>query len=227
MTWIKICGITDLEDARLAIACGADALGFIFAPSPRRVDPSRVEKIVRLLPPGVFKVGVFVNEDPRRVLQIAGQCDLDFLQLHGEESPEYCRQVPLPVLKAIRVRDRESLQIAERYPMTFLLLDAWAPDRAGGTGKTFPWEIAREIRQKKNFILSGGLTAENVAEAIRELRPMGVDANSGVEKKPGVKDPVKVAHFIKKAREAEASDRSGGSATFTAVLTRLKKPPDG
>lgn len=208
MTWIKICGITNLEDARRAISCGADALGFIFAPSPRKTDPFKVREIVRHLPPGVFKVGVFVNEDLRVVEQIAGECDLDFLQLHGEESPEYCRQAPLPVVKGIRVKDRESLQMAERYPMAFLLLDSWAPDRAGGTGKTFSWEIAREIRQKRNFILSGGLTAENVAGAIQQLHPMGVDANSGVERMPGVKDPDKLAHFIRKVREADGSSRS-------------------
>jgi phosphoribosylanthranilate isomerase len=208
MTWIKICGITNLEDARRAISCGADALGFIFAPSPRKTDPLKVREIVRHIPPGVFKVGVFVNEDLRVVERIAGECDLDFLQLHGEEPPEYCRQAPLPVVKGIRVKDRESLQMAERYPMTFLLLDSWVPDRAGGTGKTFSWEIAREIRQKRNFILSGGLTAENVAEAIQQLHPMGVDANSGVEQMPGVKDPDKLAHFIRMVREADASGRS-------------------
>ncbi len=205
MTWIKICGITNLEDALRAISCGADALGFIFAPSPRKIDPLRVQEIVHHLPPGVLKVGVFVNEDLRVVEQIAGKCDLDFLQLHGEESPEYCRRAPLPVVKGIRIKDRESLQVAERYPMTFLLLDSWAPDRAGGTGKTFAWEIAREIRQKRNFILSGGLSAENVAGAIQQLHPMGVDANSGIEKKPGVKDPEKLAHFIRKVRETDAS----------------------
>lgn len=207
MTWIKICGITNLEDARRAISCGADALGFIFAPSPRKTEPSKVREIVGHLPPGVFKVGVFVNEDLRVVRQIAGACDLDFLQLHGDESPEYCRKAPLPVIKAIRVKDRQSLQVVERYPMTFLLLDSWAADRAGGTGKTFSWEIARQIRGKRNFILSGGLAAENVAEAIHQLQPMGVDANSGVEKMPGVKDPDKLAHFIEKVREADASCR--------------------
>ena len=207
MTWIKICGITNLEDALDAVSLGIDALGFIFAPSPRRVDPLRVREMVCQLSPSIWKVGVFVNEELKTVRRIAEDCGLSALQFHGQESPEYCHQVHLPVIKAIGVRDADSLKEMERYPFASVLLDAWSAGRAGGTGKTFCWEMAREARQQRNFILSGGLNPQNVFPAIRELRPHGVDVCSGVEKILGKKDRGKMTEFVKEVKKAYESTR--------------------
>jgi phosphoribosylanthranilate isomerase len=207
MTWIKICGITNLEDALDAVSLGVDGLGFIFAPSPRRIDPLRLQEMVRHLSPSIWKVGVFVNEELERVRRIAEDCVLDALQFHGQEPPEYCRQIHLPVIKAIGVKDADSLKEMERYPYASILLDAWSADRAGGTGKTFCWEMAREARQQRNFILSGGLNPQNVFTAIQELRPLGVDVCSGVEKIPGKKDRDKMAEFVKEVKKADESTR--------------------
>jgi phosphoribosylanthranilate isomerase len=207
MTWIKICGITNVEDALEALSLGVDALGFIFAPSPRRIDALRVREMAGHLPPATWKVGVFVNEEIGKVQRIAEDCRLDGLQFHGQESPEYCRQIHLPVIKAIGVKDAESLKEMERYPFASILLDAWSADRAGGTGKTFCWELAREARKKRNFILSGGLNPLNVFGAIRELRPIGVDVCSGVEKILGKKDRDKMAEFVKEVKKADESTR--------------------
>ncbi len=207
MTWIKICGITHLEDALDAVSLGVDALGFIFAPSPRRINPLQGQEIVRHLPPSIWKVGVFVNEELKIVRRIAEDCGLNALQFHGQEPPEYCRQAHLPVIKAIGVKDTESLKEMERYPFASILLDAWSADRAGGTGKTFCWEMAREARQQRNFILSGGLNPQNVFSAIRELGPLGVDVCSGVEKIRAKKDRDKMTEFVKEVRKADESTR--------------------
>jgi len=203
MTYIKICGITNLQDARQAVALGVDALGFIFAPSPRRIGPSLAREIISSLPLSVEKVGVFVNENLDEVKRIAGICSLDTLQFHGEETPEYCRQVSLRVIKAIRVKDSQSLGGIQAYPLATILLDAYSPGRAGGTGNTFNWECAREARRKVNFILSGGLDPGNVGRAIHLLHPAGVDVCSGVEMVPGKKDPFKMMEFIKEVRRED------------------------
>lgn len=204
MTWIKICGITNLKDALKATDLGVDALGFILALSPRRMDPLSIREITRALPKSLLKVGVFVNEELKEVLRVAEDCNLDALQFHGEESPEYCRQVSLPVIKAIRVKDSESLQEVEKYHFASILLDSFsAAEQAGGTGKTFCWEMAREVRKKRNFILSGGLNPSNVFRAIQMLRPMGVDVCSGVERVPGKKDRFKMTEFVKEVRKAD------------------------
>lgn len=202
MTWIKICGLTNLEDALAAVSLGADALGFIFAPSPRRTDPARAAEIIHELPP-VQKVGVFVDERVEEVQRIAEECGLDALQLHGRESPEQCRRFSLPVIKAISVRSKESLQEAENYPLASILLDAAGMAWAGGSGRVFPWEWARRVR--RDFILSGGLNPGNVGEAIRLLRPRGVDVGSGVERAPGKKDRRKMAEFIKEVKRADGA----------------------
>jgi len=207
MTWIKICGVTNIDDALEAASMGVDALGFIFAPSPRRINELTARDIIRHLPLAIWKVGVFVNEELRKMLRIAEDCGLDALQLHGKESPEYCRQIPLPVIKAISVKDVESLKEMERYPFDSILLDAAATDRAGGSGKTFCWEMALESRKKRNFILSGGLNPMNVYSAVQKLRPIGVDVCSGVEKVLGKKDPLKMIEFVKEVRKADESTR--------------------
>jgi len=207
MTWIKICGLTNVQDALTASILGADALGFIFAPSPRKVSPAMVKAIGREMAHNLAsspcKVGVFVNEALDEVRRIAEECDLGGLQLHGQESPKYCRQLSLPVFKAIAVKGWESLREIEKYPFVSILLDAWAPDRAGGAGKPFRWEIAQEVRRNRDFILSGGLNFENVNQAIQLLRPWGVDVCSGVEKTPGYKDYARMASFIREVRKVD------------------------
>lgn len=205
MTWIKICGITNIQDALEAASLGVDALGFIFAPSPRRVEPFVAREIIGHLPESVLKVGVFVNEDLAEVLRIANYCGLDMIQLHGQETPEYCLKVALPVIKAIRVKDNESLKEMEKYPFASILLDAWSPEQAGGTGKTFHWEMAVEARKKINFILSGGLNPGNVRQAVRILRPLGVDVCSGVERSAGKKDLFKMTDFVKEVKKTDES----------------------
>jgi len=206
MTYIKICGITNLQDALSAAALGADALGFIFAPSPRRIDPSAVREIISSLPPSVEKVGVFVNEDLSEVQRVASFCGLDTLQFHGQESPEYCCRVSLRVIKVIRIGNAESIEEMEKYPTASILLDTYRTDRFGGTGEPFIWEWAREARSRREFILSGGLDPGNVYRAIHLLHPLGVDVCSGVERVPGRKDLLKMMEFVKEVRRADETD---------------------
>jgi phosphoribosylanthranilate isomerase len=207
MTWIKICGITNEEDALQAASLEIDAVGFIFAPSARRVDPSAVEQIVRQLSTPLLKVGVFVNQDLSEVEEIAQRCNLNVLQFHGEEPLGYCQHFSLRVMKAIRIKDHENLRNMDLYPNVPILLDTYHPAKAGGTGKTFPWEIALRAKEKRDFILSGGLTPENVREAIKKVSPLGVDVNSGVERVPGKKDFSKMVEFVKEVKKADEKTR--------------------
>jgi phosphoribosylanthranilate isomerase len=203
MVKIKICGITELDDALHAIACGADALGFVFYErSPRAITRKRAQTIIAALPPFVTVVGLFVNEDPRTVREIADECGLDVIQYHGDESPETLRMAPRRAIRALRVRESDTLDEINRYPASGLLLDAWVTGAFGGTGVLCNWEIAAEIAKKRPVILAGGLTPENVAAAIQTVRPYGVDVSSGVEEAPGRKDHKKVAAFIKAAQIA-------------------------
>jgi phosphoribosylanthranilate isomerase len=200
---VKICGVTTVGDALHAAACGADALGFVFfAGSPRCVTPAQARAISEELPPFVTRVGLFVNETPERIRAIAGECGLDAIQLHGDEPPEFCRELPLRVIKALRIRDAASLAGHESFQVSALLLDAWVGGAYGGTGLAFNWELATGVARQRPVILAGGLTPANVAEAVRQVRPYGVDVSSGVESGPGKKDPEKVAQFIRMAREA-------------------------
>lgn len=203
MTWIKICGITNIEDGLRAASLGVDALGFIFAPSPRKVDPAIVRAIIQNLPTTLFKVGVFFNHPLSEVQETAAYCNLNGLQLHGEESPDYCQAFSQQVIKTIRIRDLESLKEMAKYPNVSILLDTWSPTKGGGTGTPFPWEIALKAKEKGDFILSGGLNPSNVANAVKKIGPMGVDVCSGVEMTPGKKDPLKMAEFIKEVRKAD------------------------
>lgn len=207
MTFIKICGLTNIPDALAATSLGADALGFIFAPSPRQVTPEMVLTICKELPPLIWKVGVFVNADLSEATQIANFCGLTTLQFHGEESPEYCAQARLPVIKTIKIKGVESLQEIRKYKSLLFLLESFHPNLAGGTGLPFPWELALSIKDKTNFILSGGLNPENVVRAISLLRPWGVDVCSGVEDSPGKKNKNKMAQFIKEVRKIDALTR--------------------
>ena len=202
MIWIKICGITNLEDALSAATLGASALGFIFAPSPRRITPGKAADIIAHVPAAVEKIGVFVDEDAAEVIRVARRCGLTGLQFHGSETPDYCAGFALRVIKAVRVMNAGSLREIERYPSASILLDTYRPRLAGGTGETFPWELAKGVRENKRVILSGGLNPGNVGEAVRFLRPGGVDACSGVEATPGEKDPGKMRGFVERARKA-------------------------
>ena len=201
---VKICGITNLADGKAAMEAGADALGFVFAESsPRQVTVPAAAAILRELPPLVVRVGVFVNAPEELVVRAAGECGLNLLQFHGDETPEYCLQFGLMSMKAFRVRDRASLEPLAQYPTDAWLLDAYSPDRAGGTGARFDWDLAAEAQKfGRPIFLAGGLTVENVADAVRRVRPYAVDVSSGVEAEPGRKDHEKVRAFIQAAKVA-------------------------
>ena len=211
MVKIKICGITNREDALHAVACGADALGFVFyEKSPRCIEPEQARAIIAALPPFVASVGLFVNERPQRIEEIAAFCSLGLVQLHGDESPEACLIPGRRVIKALRVRDAQSLERAADYAVAGLLLDAWVPGTYGGTGHTFNWQLAARVARQRPVILAGGLTPENVAEAARAVRPYAVDVSSGVEAAPGKKDPEKVAAFIRAAKGTGSGAKDAG-----------------
>ncbi len=188
MTLVKICGITRLEDAQAAVAAGANALGFVFWPSsPRYIDPYRARAIVSSLPPFVTPVGVFVDQPAEDVNGIASLVRLGAVQLHGTESPDYARSVRRPVVKAIAVGTTDATMDA--WPANVVvLLDVHDPVRRGGTGQTVDWTAAAEIARRRRAILAGGLTADNVGDAIGRVRPYGIDVSSGVETSPGIKD---------------------------------------
>lgn len=203
MVRVKICGITNLEDARLAADLGAQALGFIFYPkSPRSIEPDAACDIIKSLPPLVLSVGVFVDEEAEFVRDVAAGVGLDWIQLHGQESPEYCRALGRRVIKAFRIRDHSCLTALPSYrdASQAFLLDAYRPGTPGGTGETFDWEVARQARKYGPVILAGGLTADNVAQAIRIAQPAAVDVASGVEAAPGKKDPKRLKEFFEAIR---------------------------
>jgi len=205
MVRIKICGITNIEDALLAAALGAQALGFIFHPqSPRRVAPEAAREIIRQLPPLILSVGVFVDEEAATVQDLAARLGLDWVQLHGAESPEYCRSLGRRVLKGFRIRDEDSLKVLQAYrgAVQAFLLDTYKPGQTGGTGETFDWHLARQARQYGPVVLAGGLTPENVARAIEIAQPQAVDVASGVEAASGKKDPEKLKAFFAEVKGA-------------------------
>jgi phosphoribosylanthranilate isomerase len=209
MTRIKICGITNSGDALLAAELGAHALGFIFYhKSPRYVTPDKARHIIGQLPPFVATVGVFVDEDASQVREIASLAGLDWIQLHGGESPDYCRSLGRRVIKGFRVKGQEIYAQLTEYQgaAQAFLLDTYKPGTPGGTGETFDWQLAREVRNCGPIILAGGLTPDNVAEAIRIAQPAAVDVASGVEAAPGKKDPMRLKAFI----EAVKSTGGGG-----------------
>ena len=201
MVRIKVCGIASKKDAFLAVDLGVDALGFIFAKSPRSISPLEAKRIIKSLPPFVDRVGVFVNEVPSRVEDISRFCQLTTLQFHGDESPSYCSLFFLKIIKSFPVRDRVPHNILS-YKVDAFLLDTFCRDVRGGSGKVFNWDIAVEV---KNFgfplILSGGLSPDNIEEAIRKVKPFAVDVASGVEEKPGKKSKSRLKEFVRKVRE--------------------------
>ena len=198
MTEIKICGITDREEALFAAACGVEALGFIFyAPSPRYIDPLQAREIIAALPAEVVKVGVFVNLPVPAVQQIVDFCSLDLIQLHGDETPEYCRQFPRSrLVKAVFLQSEADLTRLELYHTQAILVDARTSEKYGGTGKKADWGLAARVKDGHNLILSGGLNEENIAAALAGVAPPAVDLNSGVESAPGRKDREKVRRIV-------------------------------
>ncbi len=203
MVKIKICGLTDPSEAKAVAEAGANAIGLVFAKSPRQIYPDRAREIVKNLPPMVQTVGVFVNESSEKIRQIIDYCGLDLVQLHGEETPETCKQLAPRAIKAWRIRTKADIQDLLPYQevVKAFLLDAWSPRVHGGTGETFDWSIAIEAKKvlSRPIILAGGLRPENVARAVKQVRPWGVDVSSGVENAPGKKNIELVAEFIRRA----------------------------
>jgi phosphoribosylanthranilate isomerase len=201
---VKVCGITNVADALAAADAGADALGFVFyEPSPRCVAVAAAAAISRELPPALVKVGVFVNAGEEAVVTAIRECGLSLVQFHGDEPPDYCLQFGVMSMKAFRIRDRDSLRALPAYRTDAWLLDAFPPAQLGGTGATFNWDLAVEARAPgRPIFLAGGLTPENVADAVRRVRPYGVDVSSGVESTPGTKDLAKLRAFVRAAKEA-------------------------
>ena len=208
MTKVKVCGITNLADAEKALEFGADALGFNFyPPSSRCIAPKEARAVLQRLPQGSCNVAVFVNEPKEKVREIIGHGELangrqaySALQFHGDETQEYCRGWSMKVIKGFRVREKQSLEGMEQFPADFYLLDSWSSGY-GGSGAVFSWEWLEGVKTEK-LILSGGLSIENVVEAIRRIHPYGVDVCSGVETRPGIKDHAKLKEFILAAKGA-------------------------
>jgi phosphoribosylanthranilate isomerase len=200
--FVKVCGITSVEDAQAAADAGADALGFVLAPSPRRVTPDQAREIIRQVPSTVLTVGVFVDASLEDMQEIRDHCGLGAVQLHGNESEEKAASVGGTVIKALRV-GKEPLTCEGAYPKATLLLDTYSPTAVGGTGKTFDWNLAVETARKRPIFLAGGLTPDNIIEAIEMVRPYAVDVSSGVEAEPGRKDHEKLERFIRRAKSVE------------------------
>jgi phosphoribosylanthranilate isomerase len=201
--FVKVCGTTCEDDALLAVALGADAVGFVFAPSPRQIAPQIAGDIVKRLPPEIVTVGVFRDESPTRVLRIAHMAGLRAVQLHGRESPDAAKwlssRLPM-VIQAFPAGDARVRHAAD-YGAHVILLDAPHP----GSGQVFDWSLAAEVPTGQRLMIAGGLTADNVAAAVSRARPWGVDAVSGIEREPGHKDPIKMRDFIAAARAAGAA----------------------
>lgn len=204
---IKICGITTPKDAATAVEAGADLLGFVFYNgSARHVAPDQAAIICRDVPRHVLRVGLFVNPTVERVEEAIHVCDLQMVQFHGDETPDFCRQFSVMTMKAFRVKGPGTLDRLMEYATDAWLLDAHVPGKFGGTGKTFDWQIAAQATQfGRPVFLAGGLTPDNVGAAIQTVRPYGVDVSGGVEVEPGRKDPQKVAAFVSAAKQVDVS----------------------
>jgi phosphoribosylanthranilate isomerase len=201
---IKICGITNLEDATAAAEAGADAIGFMFyEKSPRNISVEKAAEIARQVPTWMLKVGVFVNPSPDLVMNALGSCGLNLLQFHGDESPEFCSSFGVLSIKAFRVKDSESLEPMKDFRADMFLLDSYVEGKSGGTGARFNWDLATQAKRfGKPILLAGGLDPKNVAQAVRDVQPFGVDVSSGVESAPGKKDHQKIWDFVIAARKA-------------------------
>ncbi|MES2636407.1 MAG: phosphoribosylanthranilate isomerase [Pseudomonadota bacterium] len=205
-TRVKICGITNVQDALAAIAYGADAIGLVFyAPSPRFVSISQAQQIVAAIPPFISVVGLFVNATVAEIETVLSQVRLDILQFHGDETPAECERIKLPYLKAIRVKNDTNLL---QYQVEFcsakaLLLDTYSEAAFGGTGHVFDWKLIPQ-NMTMPIILAGGLNAENVADAIKQVRPYAVDVSGGVEISKGIKESAKIAAFMRAVDESRS-----------------------
>lgn len=204
MVQVKICGITSAAGARSAAAAGADALGFNFVKqSPRYIVPEKARAIILALPPFVVPVAVFADESVRSIGEICDLCGIRTIQLHGHESPAFCDKLHrFQRIKAVRVGSADDLRVLPRFNVDAFLLDTWVPGKLGGTGKTFDWGVAAEARVHGHIIVAGGLTPDNVAEAVQASRPYGVDVASGVEVVPGRKDWRLMVRFVREAKTA-------------------------
>ena len=209
MVKVKICGITNHRDALLAVDMGADILGFVLAPSPRQVSPEKVRSIIETLPPFVSAVGVFVDEEEKTIKDIADFCRLNQVQLHGNESPDFCRRFRPKAIKAFRLQDATSLLPINAYQghIQAVLLDTFQNGMAGGTGRTFPWDLAIKAKGfNLPVILSGGLNPLNVEQAVLTVKPYALDVSSGIEKKPGEKDPLLMKQLMEAVRVARMAE---------------------
>ncbi|MCI0482823.1 MAG: phosphoribosylanthranilate isomerase [Candidatus Dadabacteria bacterium] len=197
MVRVKVCGITNSDDAFRAVELGADALGFIFYKGSKRyIDPRDAQRIISSLPPFVSSVGVFVNQGPDEIKEAVETSGVDTVQLHGDETPEFCALLPYKLIKAVRVKDTVNTEEVELYPVLAILFDKHTDEMYGGTGTSFDWGVLKGIAISKKVILSGGLTPENVFRAIEIVRPYGVDVSTGVEDSPGKKNHMKMRKFI-------------------------------
>ncbi len=205
---VKICGVTSVSDGLGAVAAGADMIGLMFYErSPRYIPLATAKEIARALPPHVVKVGVFVDPPAAAVQRAIAECGVSLLQFHGAEPPDFCTQFGLMSLKAFRIRDAASLAVLPDYQTDAWLLDAFSPGALGGTGEKFNWELALEAKKLgRPIFLAGGLTPENVAEAVRRVQPFAVDVSSGVESAPGKKDLAKVRAVIAAAKSVAAPE---------------------
>lgn len=207
MTKVKICGITNLEDALLSAKFGADALGFNFyEKSPRYIAPEKVCEIVEQLPENILKVGVFVNEDLEKTIEIAEIAKLDAIQLHGEEKPEFAQELKaktnLEIIKAFRVSSEFKPEDVLKFEVDAILLDAYNPKEQGGTGETFDWEIAEKVQKIfPKMYIAGGLSHENIQKALKKVSPFGVDSCSLLEIEKGRKEKTRVSNFIRSVRQ--------------------------
>ncbi|MBW6485240.1 MAG: phosphoribosylanthranilate isomerase [Syntrophobacterales bacterium] len=220
MTEIKICGITNSEDALAAAALGANALGFIFqATSPRYISPIEAKEIIELLPPAITRVGVFVNSGGDEVKKTADICGLDIIQLHGDESPEYCRRFPpKSLVKAVFLSSNDDLACLGSYHVRAFLADSRHDGRYGGTGRKANWELAARAAEKYPLILAGGLSETNIAAALTKVKPAAVDINSGIEKAPGIKDHERMRQLIAVVKNHDRASSGGGSTAANGIF---------
>ena len=200
---IKICGLTRAEDVQAAVKAGADAIGFVFTASPRRISIDKAIELSAYVPGGVLRVGLFLNQDRSEIERVTASVPLDILQFHGSETEQECNRFKLPWLKAVAMENAESVKVAEQdFPgAAGLLLDSHSKGKRGGSGRLFDWSLSRTV--EKPVWLAGGLNAENVRRAIQIVRPYAVDVSSGVESEPGIKDPTRMKAFVKAVRQAE------------------------
>jgi len=222
MTEIKICGITNREDALCAAASGADALGFIFqTTSPRYVPPQKALEIIRLLPSGIVRVGIFVNGEVDEVKQTAAICGLDMIQLHGDESPEYCHRFPPEtIVKAVFLHSPDDLAALAGYRVRAFLADSRHHGRYGGTGRKADWTLASRVAEKYPLILAGGLSVENIGAALATVRPGAVDINSGIEIAPGIKDHEQMKRIIALVKNAQIPSSGKVFSPSSGIFTK-------